>query len=54
MGFDALNRTEFDGFFKNDAFIWSLFLMLRRFDRFVKTKIFMQRYNFILPGAINR
>lgn len=54
MGFPPLTRIEIDSYYKNDAFIWSLFLMLRRFDRFVKTKIFMQRYNFILPGAINR
>lgn len=54
MGFAPLNRAEIDGYYKNDAFLWSLFLMLRQFDRFVKTRIFMQRYNFILPGAINR
>ncbi len=54
MDFPPLKRAEIDSYYKSDAFIWSLFLMLRRFDRFVKTKIFMQRYNFILPGAITR
>lgn len=54
MDFSPLTRAEIDGYYKSDAFIWSFFLMLRRFDRFVKTKILMQRYNFILPGAINR
>ncbi|MEZ4567611.1 MAG: hypothetical protein R2860_11865 [Desulfobacterales bacterium] len=41
-------------YYKSDAFIWSLFLSLRRFDRYIKTKIFRHRYNFILPGRISR
>lgn len=49
-----LEKPEIDRYYKNDAFIWSLFLTLRRFDRFIKTKILMQRYNFILPGRIRR
>ncbi|MBC2717524.1 MAG: hypothetical protein HF978_19640 [Desulfobacteraceae bacterium] len=49
-----LEKSEIDSYYKNDAFIWALFLTLRRFDRFVKTKIFRQRYNFILPGKISR
>ncbi len=50
----AITRTEVDSYYKNDAFIWALFLRLRRFDRFIKTKFFRQRYNFILPGKISR
>jgi hypothetical protein len=50
----ALEKTEIDRYYKNDAFIWSLFLSLRRIDRFMKTKVFRQRYNFILPGKISR
>jgi hypothetical protein len=49
-----LNRSEVDAYYKNDAFIWSLFLSLRRMDRFIKTKILRKRYNFILPGKIKR
>ncbi len=49
-----LEKTEIDRYYKGDAFIWALFLSLRRFDRFMKTKIFQQRYNFILPGKITR
>ena len=49
-----LTKSEIDGYYKNDAFIWALFLSLRRIDRFMKTKIFRQRYNFILPGKISR
>ena len=50
----ALEKTEIDRYYKNDAFIWALFLSLRRIDRFMKTKVFRQRYNFILPGKISR
>jgi hypothetical protein len=50
----ALEKTEIDRYYKNDAFIWALFLSLRRFDRFMKTKVFRQGYNFILPGKIRR
>ena len=49
-----LNRPEIDAYYKNDAFIWSLFLMLRRMDRAIKTKFLKKRYNFILPGKIKR
>jgi uncharacterized protein DUF6206 len=49
-----LEKNEIDRYYKSDAFIWALFLSLRRFDRFMKTKIFRQRYNFILPGKISR
>ncbi len=49
-----LKRPEIDRYYKNDAFIWIVFLALRRMDRFVKTKILSKRYNFILPGKIRR
>ncbi|RJP43066.1 MAG: hypothetical protein C4548_07370 [Desulfobacteraceae bacterium] len=50
----VLTREEIDRYYKNDAFIWTVFLALRRMDRFVKTRIFSKRYNFILPGKISR
>jgi hypothetical protein len=49
-----LIRSEIDTYYKNDAFIWSLFLTLRRMDRAIKTNLFRKRYNFILPGKIKR
>jgi hypothetical protein len=49
-----LTRPEIDAYYKNDAFIWSLFLALRRMDRAVKTRLLQKRYNFILPGKIRR
>lgn len=54
LAIEPLNQKEVDSYYKNDAFIWRLFLGLRRFDRFLKTKIFRQKYDFILPGKIKR
>jgi hypothetical protein len=54
QGIAPLTRPEVDRYYKNDAFIWSLFLHLRRFDRFFKTRVLGRRYNFILPGKIIR
>lgn len=49
-----LNGAEVEKYYKNDAFIWSLFLTLRRMDRYIKTRMLGRRYNFILPGKIRR
>ncbi len=49
-----LTRMEVDRYYKNDAFIWTLFLKLRRADRFIQTRLLRRRYNFILPGKIER
>jgi hypothetical protein len=49
-----LNRREIDDYYKNDAFIWRVFLSLRRLDRFLKTRLAGGRYNFLLPGKNNR
>jgi len=49
-----LTKKEVDEYYKNDALIWKLFLSFRRIDRFLKTKLFGKKYNFILPGKIKR
>ena len=53
-GMNPLDRPEIDAYYKNDVFIWTIFLFLRRLDRFMKTRILRQRYNFMLPGKIQR
>ncbi len=50
----SLTRDEVDSYYKNDAFIWALLLSLRRADRFICTRLLRRRYNFILPGKIER
>lgn len=49
-----ITNSEVDKYYKEDAFIWKLFLSLRRLDCFIKTKIFRRKYDFILPGKIDR
>ena len=51
---DPLTVKEVEKYYKEDRLIWSLFLAFRRFDRRLKTKLFRQRYEFILPGKIER
>ena len=49
-----ITKLEVDKYYKDDAFIWRLFLSLRRLDCFIKTKILRGKYDFILPGKIER
>jgi len=53
-GVEEISRKEIDKYYKEDKFIWQLFLGLRRLDRWITTKIFRKRYEFILPGKIKR
>lgn len=49
-----LQEKEILSYYKEDKLIWSIFLATRRFDKFIQTKIFRKRYEFILPGKIKR
>jgi hypothetical protein len=49
-----LTIGEVDRYYRRDKRIWQLYLSFRKFDRWVTTKIFRRRYEFILPGKIRR
>ena len=49
-----LSAGEIEKYYRTDRMIWALFLAFRRIDLFIKTKILMKRYEFILPGKIKR
>jgi len=49
-----LSEKDVQSYYKEDKIIWSVFLNARKIDRWLKTKIFRQRYEFILPGKIKR
>ncbi|NQT64269.1 MAG: hypothetical protein HQ556_15015 [Candidatus Marinimicrobia bacterium] len=51
---DALDKQAIEAYYKEDKLIWRLFLGLRRIDRFIKSKLLGQRYEFVLPGKIKR
>ncbi len=51
------NQLTVDGirsYYKEDKFIWSLFLASRRLDRWIDTRLLRKRYEFLLPGKIKR
>ncbi|MDQ1331673.1 MAG: hypothetical protein QG578_1941 [Thermodesulfobacteriota bacterium] len=49
-----LSAAEVEKYYAADRKIWALFLAFRRIDMFIKTKILLKRYEFILPGKIKR
>ena len=42
------------GYYRQDKLIWSLYLSFRKFDRWLTTTMLRRRYEFILPGYIQR
>ncbi|MCF7823413.1 MAG: DUF6206 family protein [Candidatus Marinimicrobia bacterium] len=51
---EPLDRDQIESYYREDKLIWRLFLGLRRLDRFIKTRLLRQRYEFVLPGKIKR
>ncbi len=54
LAIGALEAAEVDRYYRRDAQKLELFLRLRRLDRWVRTRVLRQRYDFILPGPIRR
>ncbi len=54
LGVEPITGEEVKKYYKEDAFIWSFYLTARKIDRFIKTRILKKRYEFILPGKIER
>lgn len=53
-GQKEITGKEIDDYYREDKMIWTLFLAFRKFDRWMTTNIFRNRYEFILPGKIKR
>lgn len=49
-----IKQKEIDAYYKEDAWIWRIFLFFRKIERFIKTKIQRREYELILPGNIDR
>jgi len=49
-----IRRKEVDAYYKEDAWIWRIFLAFRKLERFVKTKIQRTEYELILPEKVER
>lgn len=50
----AIEEEEIRKYYTEDKLIWTLFLSFRRIDRWIKTRILRQHYDFLLPGKIKR
>ena len=46
--------AEVDRYYRSDRVIWSVFLAFRKLDRWLTQRFFRRRYEFILPGSIQR
>lgn len=53
-GIKPLTEEEVARYYRQDRLVWTLFLAFRRLDRWMTTKLFRRRYEFILPGKIRR
>jgi len=49
-----LTTTDVEKYYREDKMIWRLFLAFRQADRFFTTQLLRRRYEFILPGKIER
>jgi hypothetical protein len=50
----ALTVKEVKKYYREDKWIWILFLFFRKIDCWLTTRFFHKRYEFILPGRIKR
>lgn len=51
---NPISEEEIRRYYDEDAFIWSLYFNLRKFDRFLTNNILRGEYRYILPGKIQR
>lgn len=49
-----ITEKEIADYYREDKFIWQLFLGLRRMDRWLHRYVYRKEYQFILPGKIKR
>jgi len=49
-----ITLEEVDKYYRSDKNMWEIFQSVRRFDRYLKTKIFKKKYEFYLPDKIKR
>jgi hypothetical protein len=54
LGVQPITEKEVRSYYREDALIWSLYLSMRKVDRFLRTRLLRQQYPYILPGRIKR
>ncbi len=51
---EPIMRKEVDGYYSSDSFIWRFYQASRKIDRFITEKILRKKYEFRIPGPIER
>ena len=54
LGLKPIEEKEIRDHYREDAFIWSFYLSMRRLDRFIQTRLLRREYPYMLPGKITR
>jgi len=50
----AININEVEKYYREDKFIWSLFLRLKKIDRWLYSYLYNKPYQYLLPDKIIR
>jgi len=54
LDIEPILEKDVRSYYREDAFIWILYLNARRLDRFIRTRLLRRDYPYILPGKIKR
>ena len=54
LDIEPIRDKDVRSYYREDAFIWVLYLNTRRLDRFIRTRLLRREYPYILPGKIKR
>jgi len=54
LALEPIQQKDVQDYYKEDALIWSLYLSMRRIDRFLHRYILRRDYPYLLPGRIKR
>lgn len=54
LNIQPITEKEVRSYYQEDAFIWWLYLAMRKLDRFLRTRVLRSEYPYILPEKIER
>jgi hypothetical protein len=53
-GVEPVTQKDVASYYREDALIWTLYLSMRKLDRFLRNRLLRREYPYILPGKIKR
>jgi hypothetical protein len=54
LDIEPITEKDVASYYREDRMIWSLYLSMRKLDRFLHTRLLRREYPYILPGKIKR